>query len=286
MVKRPVYLDNHATTRVDPRVVEAMMPFFSEIYGNAASVSHRFGWEAQEAVDRAREQVAKLIGAEAKEVVFTSGATEANNLAIKGCLGLLGRKGKHLITSSAEHRAVLDPIRTLGRQGWEVTFLRPDETGMVTAKAVEEAIRADTVLLTVMAANNEVGTINPVREIGRLCRERGVLFHSDATQAVGKIPLDVRELAIDLMSFSAPQDVWPQRDRCAVRAEDKPADPADASDGGGRSRARNAVGDVAGAVDRGVWEGGGDRLEGEGGGGGADSGVEGSIADADSRRPR
>ncbi len=202
-MKRPVYLDNHATTRVDPRVVEAMMPYFSEIYGNAASVSHSFGWQAREAVDRAREQVARLIGADAKEVVFTSGATEANNLAIKGVLGSLAKKGKHLVTSLAEHRAVLDPMRTLGRQGWDVTFLKPDGFGMVTAEAVREVLREETGMVSVMAANNEVGTINPVGEIGRICRDRGILFHSDATQAVGRIPLNVREQAIDLMSFSA-----------------------------------------------------------------------------------
>ncbi len=203
MPNLPVYLDNHATTRADPRVVEAMLPYFTETYGNAASVSHRFGWDAAAAVDRAREQVAALIGAEAREVVFTSGATEANNLAIKGALPVLKRKGNHLVTAATEHRAVLDPMRRLAREGWDLTIVPPDEHGLVSAEAVEAALTDRTVLVSVMAANNEVGTINPIRQIGRLCRDRGILFHTDATQAVGKIPLDVGEDAIDLLSLSA-----------------------------------------------------------------------------------
>jgi cysteine desulfurase len=199
----PVYLDNHATTRTDPRVVEAMLPYFTEVYGNAASVSHRFGWDAADAVERAREQVAALIGAEAREVVFTSGATEANNLAIKGALPDLRRKGNHLVTAATEHRAVLDPMRRLAREGWELTVVPPDEFGLVSAGAVEDALTDRTVLVSVMAANNEVGTINPIRQIGQLCRDRGILFHTDATQAVGKIPLVVGEDAIDLLSLSA-----------------------------------------------------------------------------------
>jgi cysteine desulfurase len=201
-MQTPIYLDNHATTRVDPRVVEAMLPYFSTIYGNAASVSHRFGWDAGAAVDRARGQVATLIGAEPKEIIFTSGATEADNLAIKGILPGLKRKGNHLITSSAEHKAVLDPMKRLAREGWRVTILPPDRHGRVSAGAVAEAFDADTILVSIMAANNEVGTINPIGEIGRLCRERGVIFHSDATQAVGKIPLDVVASSVDLLSLS------------------------------------------------------------------------------------
>ena len=203
MVTPPIYLDNHATTRVDPRVVEAMLPYFSTTYGNPASVSHRFGWDAAAAVDRAREQVATLIGAESKEVVFTSGATEANNLAIKGALAHLKRKGNHLVTAATEHRAVLDPMKRLAREGWDLTVVACDEHGMVSAEAVEAALTDRTILVSVMAANNEVGTLNPISAIGQLCHARGVLFHTDATQAVGKVPLDVRQDAIDLLSLSA-----------------------------------------------------------------------------------
>ncbi len=203
MLSLPVYLDNHATTRTDPRVVEAMLPYFTSTYGNAASVSHRFGWDAGAAVDRAREQVAALIGAEAKEVIFTSGATEANNLAIKGALPALKRRGNHLVTSAIEHKAVLDPMTRLAREGWDVTVVPPDADGLVSAGAIEAALTDRTVLVSVMAANNEVGTINPIGEIGRLCHERGIVFHTDATQAVGKIPLDVRGESVDLLSLSA-----------------------------------------------------------------------------------
>jgi cysteine desulfurase len=203
VVTPPIYLDNHATTRADPRVVEAMLPYFTTTYGNPASVSHRFGWDAAAAVDRAREQVATLIGAESKEVVFTSGATEANNLAIKGALAHLKRKGNHLVTAATEHRAVLDPMKRLAREGWDLTVVPCDEHGMVSAEAVEAALTDRTILVSVMAANNEVGTLNPIGDIGQLCHARGVLFHTDATQAVGKVPLDVRQEAIDLLSLSA-----------------------------------------------------------------------------------
>jgi len=203
-VSRPaVYLDNHSTTRPDPRVIEAMMPYLTEIYGNAASVSHRFGWEAADAVDRARAQVAAALGADPKEIVFTSGATEANNLAIKGALPALRRRGDHVIATAVEHKSVLDVVERLGREeGWKVTIVPCDETGRVDAEAVRQALRPETVLVSAMAANNEVGTINPIREIGALCRERGVLFHTDATQAVGKIPLDVEADHVDLLSLS------------------------------------------------------------------------------------
>ena len=202
MLIRPVYLDNHATTRTDPRVVEAMLPYFTEVYGNAASISHRFGREAGDAVDRAREQVALAIGAEATEIVFTSGATEANNLAIKGLAQASRRRGNHLVTSQVEHKSVLDSMMRLKREGWDVTFVPPDETGMVSAEKVADALCEQTVLVSVMAANNEVGTLNPIREIGQLCRDRGIVFHTDATQAVGKVPLDVVADGIDLLSFS------------------------------------------------------------------------------------
>src|SRR5215831_8734656 len=170
--RRPIYLDNHATTRTDPRVVEAMLPFFTEHYGNAASVSHRFGWEAEEAVERAREQVAQAIGAEPREIVFTSGATESNNLAIKGVAQAMIRRGNHLVTAASEHKAVLDPMKRLARQGWDVTIVACDAQGRVDPEAVAEAIEDRTVLVSVMAANNEVGTLNPIAEIGRLCHER------------------------------------------------------------------------------------------------------------------
>src|SRR5262245_52460727 len=201
--KLPIYLDNHATTRVDPRVLEAMLPFFSEVYGNAASVSHQFGWDAAAAADRGREQLAALIGAEARELIFTSGATEANNLALKGVLPFVKRKGTHYVTTAVEHRSVLDPLKRLAREGsCELTVVPPDAHGLVTAEAIAAALTDRTVLVSVIAANNEVGTINPVGPIGRLCRERGILFHTDATQAVGKIPLDVNDYAIDLLSLS------------------------------------------------------------------------------------
>jgi cysteine desulfurase len=202
-VRRPVYLDNHATTRTDPRVVEAMLPYFTEHYGNAASVSHSFGWEAEEAVERARERLAPAIGAESREIVFTSGATESNNLAIKGMAQAVRRRGNHLVTAASEHKAVLDPMKRLAREGWEVTIVDCDEYGRVSVEAVAEALTDRTVLVSIMAANNEVGTINLVAEIGRLCHERRIIFHTDAAQAVGKIPIDVQGDAIDLLSISA-----------------------------------------------------------------------------------
>ena len=198
----PVYLDNHATTRTDPRVVEAMLPYFSEHYGNAASLSHKYGWEANEAVELARERVARLIGAEPREVLFTSGATEANNLALKGVLPGLKAKGSHVVTASTEHKAVLDPLKRLTRAGWTLTVVAPDRFGRVSADAIADALMPGTVLVSVMAANNEVGTLNPVGAIAELCRARSIVFHSDATQAVGKVPLDVRNVPLDLLSLS------------------------------------------------------------------------------------
>jgi cysteine desulfurase len=199
----PIYLDNHATTRTDPRVVEAMLPFFTEHYGNAASRNHVFGWKAEEAVDAARAEIAYLIGAEARDVVFTSGATESNNLAIKGAAALLRRQGNHLVTVVTEHRAVLDPCRRLQRDGFDVTFLPVDRFGRVSAEQVARAITDRTILVSVMLANNEIGTLQPVAEIGRLCKQRKVLLHTDATQAVGKIAVNVEALQVDLLSLSA-----------------------------------------------------------------------------------
>jgi cysteine desulfurase len=203
MPRLPIYLDNHATTRTDPRVVEAMLPFFTEHYGNAASRTHAFGWKAEEAVDTARAQVAALIGADAKEIVFTSGATESNNLAIKGAAHLYRPQGDHIITVQTEHRAVLDPCRRLQSEGFHVTFLPVDRFGRVAPAQVAEAITPRTILVSVMLANNEVGTLQPVAAIGKLCKERQVLLHTDATQAVGKVPVDVHELQADLLSLSA-----------------------------------------------------------------------------------
>ncbi|HUY93237.1 MAG TPA: aminotransferase class V-fold PLP-dependent enzyme [Pirellulales bacterium] len=203
-----VYMDNHATTRVDPRVVEAMLPFFSQRYGNARSVSHAWGWEAKDAVDESRQSIAAAIGAEPREIVFTSGATESNNLALRGVAERGKRKGDHFISLATEHKAVLDPLERLGRRGFEVTLLPVAPVGeacagLVDTGRVAAAIRDDTALVSVMLANNEIGVIQPLAEIGAICRQRGVLLHCDATQAVGKLPVDVTELQIDLMSFSA-----------------------------------------------------------------------------------
>jgi cysteine desulfurase len=237
MVDRLIYLDNQATTRTDPRVVAAMLPYFTEIYGNAASASHRFGWEAAEAVERSREQVAKAIGAEAREIVFTSGATEANNLAIKGLVYAAVRRGKHIVTVASEHRAVLDPIKRLAREGWLTTVIPCDEYGAVSAQAVADAITDGTVLVSIMAANNEVGTLNAIGEIGRLCHERGVAFHTDAAQAVGKVPLDVQADAIDLLSLSAHKFYGPKGiGALYVRRRDPQVRLNPLLDGGGHER--------------------------------------------------
>jgi cysteine desulfurase len=199
----PIYLDNNATTPTDPRVVEAMIPYFTEFFGNAASRNHPFGWKAEEAVSYAREQIAALIGANEKEIIFTSGATESNNLALKGVYEMYAAKGNHFITVSTEHKAILDACKHLEKQGAEVTYLSVGEDGLLTVEQIAEAIKPNTVLVSVMYGNNELGVIQPIREIGALCKERGVLFHTDATQAVGKIPVDVMADHIDLMSFTA-----------------------------------------------------------------------------------
>jgi cysteine desulfurase len=203
MVRTPIYLDNHATTRTDPRVLEAMLPFFGERYGNAASRHHSFGQEASTAVEQAREQVATLIGAGPKEIVFTSGATESNNLALKGVAGLYRTQGDHIITTATEHHAVLDPCKRLERDGFRLTVLPVDRFGRVSPEQVAQALTEQTVLVSVMAANNEVGTLQPIHEIGRVCKEHAVLFHTDAAQAAGKVPIDVDEMGIDLLSLSA-----------------------------------------------------------------------------------
>ncbi len=203
MVKTPIYMDNHATTRCDPRVVEAMLPYFTEKFGNAASRNHSFGWEAEEAVDKARGQIAAVIGAKSKEIILTSGATESDNLAIKGVVEFYKDKGNHIITCVTEHKAVLDSCRTLERQGKvTVTYLPVDKYGMVDPDAVRNAITDKTVLISIMYANNEIGTIHPVRAIGKIAKEKGVIFHCDAVQAVGKVPVDVEADGIDLLAMS------------------------------------------------------------------------------------
>ncbi|GAO04125.1 IscS subfamily cysteine desulfurase [Anaeromyxobacter sp. PSR-1] len=202
-MKIPIYMDYHATTPVDPRVLEAMLPYFTTEYGNAASKSHAFGWKAEEAVEAAREEVAKLIGASAKEIVWTSGATESDNLAVKGAAHFYQAKGKHLVTCKTEHKAVLDSMHALERQGFEVTFLEPEPDGRLDPAKVKAALRTDTILVSVMHANNETGVVHPIAEIGRIAREAGVVFHCDAVQSIGKIPFDVDAMNVDLASISA-----------------------------------------------------------------------------------
>ena len=202
-MKLPIYMDNHATTPVDPRVLEAMLPYLREDFGNAASRSHVFGWRAEEATEMAREQVAGLIGASAKEIVFTSGATESDNLAIKGTVESYASKGDHVISAVTEHPAVLDSCRALERKGVRVSYLPVSRDGLVDAGDVRKAITEKTVLITIMMANNEVGTINPVTEIGQIAHEKGVFFHCDAAQALGKVPIDVEAMHIDMLSISA-----------------------------------------------------------------------------------
>ena len=203
MLRFPIYLDHNATTPCDPQVVEAILPFFTRQFGNAASRHHPFGWQAEEAVDRAREQVAGLIGAEPNEIIFTSGATEGDNLAIKGVVETYATKGSHVITCNIEHKAVLDVCKHLEKRGAEVTYLPVNTEGLITPEQVEAAIRPDTILIAVMYANNELGTVMPVKEIGTIARKHGVLFFTDATQAVGKISVDVARDNIDLLSLTA-----------------------------------------------------------------------------------
>ncbi|MBC8138431.1 MAG: IscS subfamily cysteine desulfurase [Fibrella sp.] len=202
-VKTPVYMDNNSTTRTDPRVVEAMLPYFSEDFGNASSKSHPFGWKAEEAVDTAREQIARVLNADPKEIVFTSGATESNNLAIKGVAEMYADKGDHIITVVTEHKAVLDTCKRLENEGKRVTYLSVKPNGLIDLQELADAITDKTILVSVMTANNEIGVVQPIAEIGKLCRERGVIFHTDAVQAYGKIPLDVQANNIDIASITA-----------------------------------------------------------------------------------
>jgi len=198
----PIYMDNHATTPMDPRVFEAMKPYFIEAFGNAASRNHAFGWQAEEAVEKARKQIASVIGANSKEIVFTSGATESNNLAIKGVAEMYAEKGNHIITLATEHKATLDTCKRLEKHGIQVTYLPVETNGLVDLDKLKAAITDKTILISIMYANNEIGVVQPIAEIGKLAKERGVLFHSDATQAVGKVPVDVIKDNIDMLSIS------------------------------------------------------------------------------------
>ncbi len=202
-IKLPIYMDNHATTPVDPRVLEAMLPYFGEKFGNAASRNHAFGWTAEEAVENARGQIASLVGASPKEIIFTSGATESDNLAIKGVAEMYREKGNHIITQVIEHKAVLDTCKRLEKYGYEVTYLPVAKDGRVSPEAVRKAITPKTILISIMYANNEIGVVNPIAEIGKIAKEHGVLFHVDGVQAVGKIPVDVQKDNIDLLAISA-----------------------------------------------------------------------------------
>ena len=236
-IKLPIYMDNHATTPVDPRVLEEMMPYFTDRFGNAASRNHAFGWAGEEAVELARDRVAKLIGATAKEIVFTSGATESDNLAIKGVAEMYREKGNHIITAVTEHKAVLDTCKRLEKYGYRVTYLPVQKDGLVSLDELKKAMDDKTILVTIMAANNEIGVIQPIEEIGKLCRERGVLFHTDAVQAVGKVPLDVNKQNVDLASISGHKIYGPKGvGALYVRRRNPRVQVSPIIDGGGHER--------------------------------------------------
>ncbi len=206
----PIYMDYSATTPVDPRVADKMIPYLREQFGNPASRSHMYGWSAEKAVEEAREEVAKLVNADPREIIWPSGATEGNNLAIKGAAHFYQTKGKHIITVKTEHKAVLDTVRELERQGFEATYLQPGDDGLITVQQLEEAIRPDTILVSVMWVNNEIGVIQPIDEIGELCRSKGIIFHSDAAQATGKTPIDLEKTKVDLVTFTAHKTYGPK----------------------------------------------------------------------------
>ena len=246
----PIYMDNNATTPVDGRVLEAMLPYFCEDYGNAASRNHSFGWRAEEAVGRAREQVARLIGAKPREIIFTSGATESDNLALKGVAEMYREKGDHIITQVTEHKAVLDSAKRLERQGFEVTYLPVDRDGLVDPDDVRRALRETTILISIMAANHEIGVVQPLEEISRIAKERGVLFHSDAAQAAGKVPVDVEAWGVDLVSLSAHKMYGPKGvGALYVRRRNPRVRLSPMMDGGGHERGmRSGTLDVPGIV--------------------------------------
>jgi len=206
----PIYMDYSATTPIDPRVADKMIPYLREQFGNPASRSHMYGWSAEKAVEEAREQVAALVNADSREIIWTSGATESNNLAIKGAAHFYKTKGKHIITVKTEHKAVLDTVRELEREGFEATYLQPQDNGLITVQQLAEAIRPDTILVSVMLVNNEIGVVQPIDEIGELCRSKGIIFHSDAAQATGKVKIDLENSKVDLMSFSAHKTYGPK----------------------------------------------------------------------------
>jgi len=237
MLKFPIFMDNHSTTPMDPRVLEAMLPYFVEKFGNAASRNHAFGWEAEKAVDQAREQIAHLIHCDPKEIIFTSGATESDNLALKGVAEMYREKGNHIITVVTEHKAVLDTCKRLEKMGYEVTYLPVKTDGMVDLDALKAAITEKTILISIMMANNEIGVIQPVAEIGKIAKERGVIFHCDATQGVGKIPVDVQAMGIDVMAFSAHKMYGPKGiGALYVRKKNPRVRIAPMMDGGGHER--------------------------------------------------
>lgn len=250
MLNLPIYLDHNATTPCDPRVVEAMLPYFSSHYGNAASRNHPFGWAAEEAVDYAREQVAKLIGADPKEIIFTSGATESDNLAIKGVFDMYASKGNHIITVVTEHKAVLDTCKHIEKVGGEVTYMPVDGEGLIDLAALEAAITPKTILIAIMYANNETGVVMPVKEISAIARKHGVLFFTDATQAVGKIPVDVNKDGIDLMAISAHKMYGPKSvGALYVRRKNPRVKVTAQMDGGGHERGmRSGTLNVTGIV--------------------------------------